>query len=693
MAEGPPLSLSEGENWDAMKAPPREPEVDEQPTRVLPPGEARSPDDQPTQVVPPAATDGAGLPAANGAESAAEGTALPSASGADQPDSDVPQLADGIELIGVYEGSGFKDAPYIARRADGQMVQLPPLLYAVAEEIDGLRTYEQVAEVVSERLKRGVTGGDVEYLAHEKLRPLGVLAEADGSTPELEKVDPLLALKFRAAVVPKWLSRALTTVFYPFFWPPVIVAVLAGLVAVDVWFFSIHGAAQSTRALLYNPALILMVLGLVVLATALHEIGHATATRYGGAEPGVMGVGIYIVWPAFYTDVTDAYRLGRGGRLRTDLGGVYFNVLFILGIVGAYALTGYEAMLILIPIQHMQIIQQFLPFLRLDGYYILSDLTGVPDMFQRMRPTLASLVPFKETDKKVHELKPWVRLAITAWVIALVPVMVFTFGMLLFNLPRMAATAWDSFWVQADKTSTAWDEGRTFNAGVSGMQAAFLLLPTAGMIATFGRMGKRVGGGAWNWSADSPFRRTGILAIAVAAAAVGGYVLLPNGDYVPIQPGEKGTIQGGVHEFGNVSAGRPSFTAEHEAQAGPLVYERDSTSGSGESPAGQTTTGSATTDSTTTVLTTTVTNDSTTSVATITTAVPAAGGTTTSSDGTTTSGTTTTGSTTTGSTTTSTTTGSTTTSTTTGSTTTSTTTTTDSTTTTTTPAPNQEVQP
>jgi putative peptide zinc metalloprotease protein len=39
-----------------------------------------------------------------------------------------PQLADGIELIGEYEGSGFKQAPYIARRADGQVVQLAPLL-------------------------------------------------------------------------------------------------------------------------------------------------------------------------------------------------------------------------------------------------------------------------------------------------------------------------------------------------------------------------------------------------------------------------------------------------------------------------------------------------------------------------------------------------------------------------------------
>ena len=229
---------------------------------------------------------------------------------------------------------------------------------------------------------------------------------------------------------------------------------LAAIVAVDIWFFFFHGVAQPLRELAYNPVLMLMVLGLVVIATALHEIGHATATRYGGAEPGDMGVGIYIVWPAFYTDVTDAYRLGRGGRLRTDLGGVYFNGLFVLITAGLYALTGFEPLLILIIVQHMQVIQQMLPFLRLDGYYILSDLVGVPDMFARIKPTLKSAVPGQEVAAEAAELKPWVRRVTLAWVVFLLPVLLFTFGMLIFNLPRMIATAWDSFFVQLDKITS-----------------------------------------------------------------------------------------------------------------------------------------------------------------------------------------------------------------------------------------------
>jgi putative peptide zinc metalloprotease protein len=52
-----------------------------------------------------------------------------------------------------------------------------------------------------------------------------------------------------------------------------------------------------------------------------------------------MGAGIYLAFPAFYTDVTDAYRLSKGGRLRTDLGGVYFNALFMLATAPAFFAT------------------------------------------------------------------------------------------------------------------------------------------------------------------------------------------------------------------------------------------------------------------------------------------------------------------------------------------------------------------
>src|SRR5690349_13218940 len=81
------------------------------------------------------------------------------------------RLADGVELVGEYKDSGFKQAPWIARRADGQVIQVPHLLYLIAERADGRRTHEEIGEEVSQIAKRGVDGNAVGILA-ENLRSL-----------------------------------------------------------------------------------------------------------------------------------------------------------------------------------------------------------------------------------------------------------------------------------------------------------------------------------------------------------------------------------------------------------------------------------------------------------------------------------------------------------------------------------------
>jgi len=307
---------------------------------------------------------------------------------------EVLALADGVELVGEYEDSGFKEPPLLARRADGQMIQLSRLLYLVAAACDGRRDHEAVAEAVTERYgDRRISARNVRVVAESKLRPLGVLAQADGTTPSLPKRAPVMALRHRRPLLPE---RAVNVVARPFTWlhrPFALVSVLLALAAFDVWLFWIHGVAGGIRAVLYNPVLLLGVLASIVAATAFHEVGHASACRYSGARPSAMGVGIYLIWPAFYCDVTDAYRLNRRGRLRTDLGGVYFNGIFALMAGVGYFASGNEALLLIAVVQHSIALQQLLPLLRFDGYYVLSDLTGVPDILSRIKPIFRSLLP------------------------------------------------------------------------------------------------------------------------------------------------------------------------------------------------------------------------------------------------------------------------------------------------------------
>src|SRR3712207_2350313 len=132
------------------------------------------------------------------------------------PDPAAPRPAEGTELIGEYRGSGYEEAPYLVRRADGQFVHLSRLLYLVVEATDGRRDFERIAERVSQEYARGVSAENVRFLVENKLRPLGVLAPAEG-----ESIDPprlkqsLLGLKYRVGLVPPGIVRFLTIPFLP----------------------------------------------------------------------------------------------------------------------------------------------------------------------------------------------------------------------------------------------------------------------------------------------------------------------------------------------------------------------------------------------------------------------------------------------------------------------------------------------
>ena len=472
-------------------------------------------------------------------------------------------MADGIELIGEYEGSGFKEPPSLVRRGDGQVIQLTELLYLVAKHADGERDVDAIAAAVSDDYGKAVSGENVRTLLDEKLRPLGVICAADGTSPKLEKPDPLLALKFRRAIIPEHLSRSVALVFKPLFLPPVVLAALGGLIAFDVWLFVNHGVAQAFHDALYDPLLLLLVFGMVVVAAGWHEFGHAAGCAYGGACPGAMGAGLYLVYPAFYTDVTDSYRLNRRGRLRTDLAGVYFNSLFILATAGVYALTHWEPLLLVIVVQHIEVAHQLLPFLRLDGYYIIADWTGVPDMFARIKPILASVVqPWKKSDERVRQLKPWVRAVVTVWVLVVVPLLLFQLTMLLVHAPRIFATAWDSLGKQWDAITS----GDLLKSAGAVFQSLILVLPLVGIVLTFARLIGRIWRAGWRNTAGRPILRAGFAAIVLAALAGVAYVWLPNGDYEPIRRGERGTIGEAVAAVRRAPSGRSSLVPLKRAE-------------------------------------------------------------------------------------------------------------------------------
>lgn len=148
-----------------------------------------------------------------------------------------------------------------------------------------------------------------------------------------------------------------------------------------------------------------------------------------------------------------------------------------------------------------------------------------------------------------------------------------------------------------------------------------LLLPAAGIVVTFARVGVRSGRGLWTKTEGKPAARLVSVAAAGALAAVAAYIWWPNGDYRPIQPGEKGTIQGAVAQFGAIPTGRPGLTAQRAQQLGGAPFQSQQLQNRTKTPAtgtqSTTSTSTATTPTTQTSTTETSTNQTVTTGSTV----------------------------------------------------------------------------
>lgn len=127
----------------------------------------------------------------------------------------------------------------------------------------------------------------------------------------------------------------------------------------------------------------------IVFAKVCHELGHAlTAKRYGCRVP-TMGVAFLVLWPVAYTDTNEVWKLARreqrlavaGAGILTELAiaawatlawawlpdGVPRQVAFLLSTTTWISTVAINAS----------------PFMRFDGYFLLSDYLGLPNLHSR----------------------------------------------------------------------------------------------------------------------------------------------------------------------------------------------------------------------------------------------------------------------------------------------------------------------
>ncbi|MFJ4064467.1 site-2 protease family protein [Pseudomonas sp. NPDC089996] len=181
------------------------------------------------------------------------------------------------------------------------------------------------------------------------------------------------------------LAAALGWLFHPLTGMLVLGLTLLGVFLVmQQWDAFTHAVVESFS----TEGLLSFALALVVAKT-LHELGHALVATRLGLRVGHMGIAFLVMWPMLYTDTGESWKLKRARQRLAIASAGIITELSLAGLATlGWALCDdgalRNALLYLATTSWvLSLALNASPFMRFDGYFILSDLLDFPNLHER----------------------------------------------------------------------------------------------------------------------------------------------------------------------------------------------------------------------------------------------------------------------------------------------------------------------
>ena len=179
---------------------------------------------------------------------------------------------------------------------------------------------------------------------------------------------------FETKILSKENSAKLSKIIQPLYRPSFFWIVFALLFSLSIYnVFTIAEIHLEKKYILF--------LFLTYILTALiHEIGHIAACNRFTKKNGEIGIGVYFIFPVFYSNITPIWTATKQQRIITNLAGVYIQLYIVAFFYFIYLITGNIQIQNVVAISTVVILYQLIPFIRTDGYWILSDITNSPNL-------------------------------------------------------------------------------------------------------------------------------------------------------------------------------------------------------------------------------------------------------------------------------------------------------------------------
>jgi len=265
---------------------------------------------------------------------------------------------------------------WVLKTMDGRHMLLNQASATLVRLLQKHHGYEEAAQAFNLHFNTDLSTEAFHHLTKEKLSGFQILTEEENGKVQKKGKYLHLQVPFFSPSVAGALSAPFGFLYSArlFF---VLITILAGVVGLILMSYPPQQAFE------WSNVNLLLLACLVYPSVLIHELGHIAACRAANIEHGEVGFAFYLIFPVLYSDVSNIWQVPKKRRIIVNLAGATNELLYAVSLFLIFYFTGNKTLLTAFYLISLKILFELNPFVRMDGYWIFSDITNTPNLLPK----------------------------------------------------------------------------------------------------------------------------------------------------------------------------------------------------------------------------------------------------------------------------------------------------------------------
>ncbi|PCN46030.1 hypothetical protein B9C88_00415 [Brevibacillus laterosporus] len=269
-----------------------------------------------------------------------------------------------------------KGSHYIVSFETGLQLKVTERLLNIFSCMNGTLSYEEIKEQLKQKYDLHIEIEELCYFVENLLLPHGVIVGY------AKKSEHNSAILFRTPLMTGERFEKIAKPFHWLFQTPWSILTLFGIgFCFLLNFYQVQTTDMAGLFGTFSGVGISLIL--LLLSILFHEFGHVVAAYRYSIRPRDIGIGLYMLVPVMFVDLSEAWKLPRRQRVVIDFSGIYFQLLMVSGLTIWYSLTAEREILIATQLILYSVVLNLNPILRYDGFWALNDAIGIYNVHTR----------------------------------------------------------------------------------------------------------------------------------------------------------------------------------------------------------------------------------------------------------------------------------------------------------------------